>query len=185
MVKTSKKTLILIAIITLSLLSIPNKSLAFFGLFSTPSKIKFFIPTSFISNYIFPGFTDKKEEKPLNIVSGSYLLGNTYIPDKKTSLEAREIYWVTATAYSSTVDQTDDSPFITASGLHVHDGTVAANFLPLGTLIKIPDIYGDKIFIIEDRMNKRYGMGRIDLWFPERELAKNFGVKKVKIEIVS
>src|SRR5437868_1496729 len=37
------------------------------------------------------------------------------------------------TAYSSTEDQTDDSPFITASGAHVADGIVAANFLPLHT----------------------------------------------------
>ena len=36
------------------------------------------------------------------------------------------------TAYSSSVDETDDTPFITASGKHVRDGIVATNFLPFG-----------------------------------------------------
>src|SRR3989344_1966573 len=63
---------------------------------------------------------------------------------------------VAASAYSSTPDQTDDSPFITAWNTRVRDGIIAANFLPFGTKIKIPDAYGDKIFIVEDRMNRRY-----------------------------
>jgi len=48
----------------------------------------------------------------------------------------------------------------------------------------IPDLYGDKIFIVEDRMNKRYTY-RVDIWFPTRQAAKNFGLKTIKIEIVS
>ena len=38
--------------------------------------------------------------------------------------------WVTA--YSSTPEETDDTPRITASGGEVRDGIVAANFLPFG-----------------------------------------------------
>src|SRR3989338_8839996 len=93
-------------------------------------------------------------------------------------------YIVTASAYSSTKDQTDHTPFITASGTHVREGVIAANFLPLGTVIKIPEIYGDKIFVVEDRMNSRY-FYQIDVWFPTRVQAKEFGLQKVKIEIVS
>lgn len=85
---------------------------------------------------------------------------------------------VLITAFSSTPDQTDDTPFITASGKHVHDGTVAANFLPFGTKIKIPKYFGDKVFVVEDRMNKRFS-DRIDIWFPDRESAKNFGVRQL------
>lgn len=91
---------------------------------------------------------------------------------------------VVATGYSSTPDQTDDSPFITASGTYVRDGVVAANFLPIGTRIKIPDQFGDKIFVVEDRMNKRY-WHRVDVWFSGRQAALNFGVRTVTIEIVS
>jgi len=50
---------------------------------------------------------------------------------------------VTATAYNSVPEQTDDTPFITASGSHVRMGVIAANFLPMGTLVKIPDYFGD------------------------------------------
>jgi len=53
---------------------------------------------------------------------------------------------VVLTGYSSTFAQTDDTPFITANGTYVHDGIVANNGLPFGTQIKIPDIYGDKVF---------------------------------------
>lgn len=93
-------------------------------------------------------------------------------------------YVVMASAYSSTPDQTDDTPFITAWGTQVRDGIIAANFLPFGTLVKMPELYGDKIFVVEDRMNKRYTY-KIDIWFPERELAMEFGNKKVKIEVVT
>ena len=102
----------------------------------------------------------------------------------KARVDIIKHYIVTATAYSSTVDQTDDTPFITASGTYVRDGIAAANFLPFGTVFKIPEIYGDKIFVVEDRMNKRY-WHRVDIWFPERQMAKEFGVKQIRIEIVS
>lgn len=104
--------------------------------------------------------------------------------DKKLASQkaVRELV-VAASAYSSTPDQTDDTPFITASNTLVHDGIVAANFLPLGTKIRIPKLYGSKIFTVEDRMNKRYWQ-KIDIWFPDRQSALEFGVKTIKIEIL-
>jgi len=89
-----------------------------------------------------------------------------------------------ATAYSSTPDQTDSTPFITANGMYVYDGLIAANFLALGTKVKIPEHFGDKIFTVNDRMNARYGHGRIDIWMKSREEAKVWGVKRVKLEII-
>ncbi len=91
---------------------------------------------------------------------------------------------VTATAYSSSVDETDDTPFITAKGTYVRDGIIAANFLPFGTAVKIPAVFGDKIFVVEDRMNKRY-TDRIDVWMTSKQEAFRFGKKQVVIEIVS
>ncbi len=88
------------------------------------------------------------------------------------------------TAYTSTPGQTDDSPFIAASGKRVHDGMIAANGLPFGTRIKIPAVYGEKIFVVEDRMNSRYGYGRFDVWLDmSRAEARKFGVKRVEVEI--
>lgn len=90
--------------------------------------------------------------------------------------------WITVTAYSSTPDQTDDSPFITANGKYVYDGLIAANFLPFGTEVKLPDYFGDKIFTVNDRMNSKYYY-HLDVWMPSREQAKEFGVKYLKVEI--
>lgn len=88
------------------------------------------------------------------------------------------------TAYTSTPDQTDDDPFIAATGKRVHDGMIAANWLPFGTKIKIPALYGDKIFVVEDRMNSRYGYGRLDIWLDaSKKEGRKFGVKRVDVEV--
>src|SRR3989338_314492 len=90
---------------------------------------------------------------------------------------------VIVTAYSSTTWQTDDSPFITASGTTVREGVVAANFLPIGTRIKLPDLYGDKIFVVEDRMHPRQKY-MLNIWFPSYSEALNFGAKYTKIQVI-
>lgn len=87
------------------------------------------------------------------------------------------------TAYSSTPEETDDTPFITASGSHVRNGIAAANFLPFGTKFRVPEIFGNKIFVIEDRMHSRFSK-RVDIWFETKEEAKNFGKQFSKIEIL-
>lgn len=92
---------------------------------------------------------------------------------------------VVVTGYSSDAWQTDSTPFVTASGSDVKDGIAANNLLPFGTEIRIPELYGDKIFIIEDRMNSKKGYYHVDIWFPEYEQAKEFGAKNVYIEVLS
>lgn len=91
---------------------------------------------------------------------------------------------VVLTAYSSTPDQTDNTPFITAANTSVRDGIVAANFLPFHAKIMIPELFGDKIFTVEDRMHRRFS-DRVDIWFSNRETAKKFGIKKIEIIILS
>jgi len=90
---------------------------------------------------------------------------------------------VTVTAYSSTVDQTDSTPFITAAGTDVRDGVVACNFLRFGTRVRFPQLYGDKIFVVEDRMALK-NSHKIDIWFTTRDEAKQFGVKYLQVEIL-
>lgn len=96
---------------------------------------------------------------------------------------AKKIMTIPVTAYSSTVDQCGADPFTTASGTQVHDGTLAANFLPIGTKVRFPDKFGNKIFVVEDRMHERY-WHRADIWMPTREAAKQWGVKNIRIEIL-
>lgn len=90
---------------------------------------------------------------------------------------------VLVTAYSSTPDQTDASPFITASGTRVHDGTVATNFLPFGTHIRFLHYRPDTVFTVEDRYHPRLS-DRVDLWFPSRQEAILFGSRVLQMEVV-
>ena len=93
----------------------------------------------------------------------------------------------TITAYNSEAGQTDDSPCITANGYNVCIGeiedTIAANFLKFGTKVKIPDLYGDRIFIVRDRMNVKHA-NRVDIWMKDRTSAVKFGVKTAKIQVI-
>ena len=93
---------------------------------------------------------------------------------------------VTSTAYTSEVGQCDATPFITASGYDLSNSeetVVAANFLPLGAKIKIPDMFGDRVFTVEDRMNARYNL-RVDVWMKSKADALQYGRRTVTIEVL-
>lgn len=98
----------------------------------------------------------------------------------------RRNYKIPVTAYTSDIAQTDDTPCITASGLDVCErgieNIIAANFLQIGTRVRIPELYGDRIFYVEDRMNERYYY-KMDIWMKEIADAKQFGVKYVTVEV--
>ena len=100
------------------------------------------------------------------------------------SKEAARRMRVVLTAYSSTVEQTDSTPFITANGTYVRDGIVANNGLPFGTEIRIPELFGEKVFSVQDRMHWRKGGYHFDIWFPTYEQARNFGVKYAYVEVL-
>ncbi len=121
----------------------------------------------------------KKPEDVQNlimVVGGDSLMGTNEAAPSKTIK-------VVITAYSSTPDQTDDTPFVTASNTRTHDGVIAANFLAFGTKVKIPGIFGDKVFTVEDRMAKKHD-GKMDIWFPQRGLAKKFGIQETDVVIL-
>jgi 3D (Asp-Asp-Asp) domain-containing protein len=87
------------------------------------------------------------------------------------------------TAYASVPDETDDTPFITANGTFVHDGVVASNILPFETRIQIPELFGNKVFIVEDRMSQRI-KNTIDIWMPSVAKAKYFGVTHTSVVVM-
>jgi len=93
-----------------------------------------------------------------------------------------QILTLPVTAYSSDVWQTDATPEITASGTSVRHGVIAANFLPIGTRVKLPELFGDEVFIVEDRMNHRYRR-HMDVWMEETADAKNFGLQWTTVEV--
>lgn len=110
------------------------------------------------------------------------------------SRNALRTMYVVATAYSSEAAQTDDTPCMPAMwGFDLCEyyekygiaDSIAANDLPLGTQVRFPELYGDKVFTVRDRMNKRYtGKSRIDFWLTEKSEAIEFGVKRIKMEIL-
>ena len=118
---------------------------------------------------------ENRQNLPVVVGGDSLLSLNQLLPPKTMT--------IVLTAYSSTPDQTDDTPFITASNTRVRDGVVAANFLAFGTRVKIPSLFGDKIFTVEDKMAEKHS-DKIDIWFPERYLAKNFGIQEAEVIIL-
>lgn len=105
-----------------------------------------------------------------------------------TSKKPAKVVNMVITAYTSHAAQTDSTPCITASGLDVcergMEDIVATNFnwLPFGTKIKIPELFGDRVFIIHDRMNSRYSQ-RVDVWMKSYAEAVKFGKKYASVEI--
>lgn len=105
----------------------------------------------------------------------------TPLPEARRSAQLKRRL-VVITAYSSTPDQTDDSPFITAIGTTVRDGIVAANWLPIGTYVRMPALYGEKVFVVEDRMHPK-NAHKLDIWMETRQGAKEFGVRQTVVEV--
>jgi len=119
-------------------------------------------------------------------VQTTELLSRNYLQlknDSASKTPKAQIVHTLVTAYSSTPEQTDSTPFITASGSYVRTGIVAANFLPIGSQIRIPELFGTQIFTVEDRLAKNYN-DRIDVWFPTKKAALDFGQKIGKVEIL-
>jgi len=107
------------------------------------------------------------------------------LPQAKNSVPKNTIK-IPISAYTSNVLQTDDTPCITASGFdvceHGIENIVAANFVPLGSRVRIPELFGNRVFLVEDRMNKRYHH-KIDIWMQNIEDARNFGLQYATVEV--
>jgi 3D (Asp-Asp-Asp) domain-containing protein len=127
-----------------------------------------------------------KSAEPTDLLTARFIAYEQKQEQLKIQKPLRTIT-VVATAYSSTVDQTDSTPCITASGFdvcqHGKEDVIAANFLPLGAKVRIPELYDEKIFTVEDRMHPRFSH-RIDLWKTSRERALSFGKRLVKLEVI-
>lgn len=105
-------------------------------------------------------------------------------PTKKEVIVKEHIVVVaTITAYTSSVDETDDTPFITASGSRTGEGTLACPpKYKFGTKILI----NGKEYTCLDRMNRRYWeQERFDMWVETKGEAFEWGIKKLEVKIIN
>ncbi len=117
---------------------------------------------------------DRVAKAPINEI---YITGNATPPKKYI-----KSYTVTSTAYSPTVAETDNNPWVTASGMKSAFGIIAVDpkVIPLGTLVYVEGygyaIAGDTGGFIKGE--------KIDVFFYSTKDASKWGIKKVKIYIL-
>jgi len=88
----------------------------------------------------------------------------------------------TVYAYNPTTNQCDNSPNITASGYNNNSrkfNVVANNCLPFGSVVSINNI----LYVVLDRMNKRYNCNTFDILMNNYQDAINFGKQQLSIKI--
>ncbi len=98
--------------------------------------------------------------------------------EKSASAETESII-VTATAYSPTPEECDNTPFITASGRRVRRGIIA---LSRDIEREFGVRFGDVLYLeglgyyqFQDRMHRRWKR-RVDIFHPTRQEAEDFGL---------
>ncbi|MFA6215294.1 MAG: hypothetical protein WC768_01870 [Patescibacteria group bacterium] len=152
-----------------------------------------------ISEFVFPHYslaaTVASQPASNMLVQGQNLVikaensdnQKVYLAKPIKEVKVLAVYKLTVTAYSSTVDQCDSDPCSTANGFnlckHNQEDVIAANFLPFGTKVRLPEYFGDRIFTVQDRMNARYP-DHADVWFKTRAAAIKFGAVYTKLEVI-
>ncbi|GLV49220.1 hypothetical protein TJA_23220 [Thermus sp. LT1-2-5] len=116
--------------------------------------------------------------------------------------KAQKVMVLQATAYTSSVRETDATPFVTATGMRTRLGVLAVSrdllkVLPYGTKVRLRDlgsVYGrgkgqfdylfqGRIFVVADVMHPRM-REKVDVWLPDRATAVRFGRRLVELVVV-
>jgi len=132
-----------------------------------------------------PDTNSTLQTSDLLVVTNEMVTTNSLPLNSDLAIAKTAFYEVTA--YTSEVGQCDGDPCHTAMGFNLctnnTEDTIAANFLPFGAKVRMPELFGDRVFIVRDRMNSRY-TDRIDVWFKDSHKARHFGIKIAKVEIL-
>ncbi len=124
------------------------------------------------------------------IVHTSKVAGNEVVAIQNQFLETSVASWqtpnyrtieivATVTAYSSTPEETDDTPFLTASGEIVDAQTIACpKDIPFGSVVETS--WGQ--YTCDDRMHER-NEGKFDIWMETKIEAIEFGIRIVPIKV--
>jgi 3D (Asp-Asp-Asp) domain-containing protein len=127
-------------------------------------------------------FSEIEREAPI------YSAGTLTMPASIEHLRSVFRVSITVTGYSSTMDQTDDSPLITAMNTTVHPGMLALSRDLLREFTRgapfqfgdVVELEGLGVFTVEDTMNPRYEK-RADIWFQSREAATRWGTRTLHL----
>lgn len=122
-----------------------------------------------------PGSMDPASTRTLD---GESVMGLDFIP-------------TVVTGYSSTPDQTDDTPWLTAWCTQTRPGIIALSRDLLRTFTEgAPFDFGDRVlvagvgvFLVEDTMATRW-KNRADIWFPTRSEARQWGRREALLALV-
>jgi len=116
-----------------------------------------------------------------------------YGPDRPVEAEESSMVFhsVSVTGYSSRLEETDSTPFLTAINTMTAPGVVALSRDLLRTFTPgAPFDFGDRILItgvgvyqVEDTMNPRWTR-RVDVWFPSTEEAIAWGRRDTYLAVV-
>lgn len=112
-----------------------------------------------------------------------YLTFRVFIARAEVKIEGVQPVTIvaTVTAYTSSVDETDSTPFITASGAVTHRGIIACPLrYAFGTVV----VVGGERYLCEDRMNEKFAE-RFDVWVPTKTEAWKWGAQELEIQVES
>lgn len=110
--------------------------------------------------------------KPISYIE---LDDSVIIRNQSTTLRIK----ATITAYTSSPDETDDTPTITASGATTRKGVAACpRFIPFDTKVYIA---GEE-YVCLDRLHPRFD-DRFDIWFPNKNAAFEWGIREEEVRV--
>ncbi len=151
------------------------------------------------TNAQIPAELPKKQFKTANIIPKKSPVSVAQAPIQKTiSYRAGRSYVISSTAYNSLSGQTDNTPFITATGARTRFGIVALSrdmlrSIPYKSRVMIEDLtpgsrynnmLANTVFVVEDTMNARI-RGRVDMWMSSRSQAFAWGHRRVRITVIN
>ena len=101
----------------------------------------------------------------------------------KKEEEPHHVVLAEITAYTSSTDETDDTPTLMADGTNTRRGAIACpSKYSFGTRV----IIGDDTYFCADRMNKRYrDSEHFDIWVESKKEAFAWGRRTLTIKILA
>lgn len=112
-------------------------------------------------------------------VFGIFLVGNVSAMRDPYIIKTHEVktYDATLTAYTASTTETDEDPYIAASGHTVRVGMIACpRHIPFFSIVRV---FG-KTYTCLDRMNARY-TNRFDIFMESKEEALAFGKRVARV----